>query len=250
MKDTIDLKSIVRILMDKILWILASVFVLGAIVYVYSAFAMTPTYTATAKLYVQGTVSSEEAVSSAEVAIRQRIIPLYQQALSGYDNLDRLSEQLKTEGTLISTQTLRGCVQIATDDVALDVLHVTVSTSDPTLSYRICNQLTEMAPQLVGSMVSGYTLEVLDSARRPSSPSSPNIMMNVILGVLVGLVLSCGVIIVLHMIDNTIKDSDRVTEVTQLRFMGEIPDMNESFKGGYSYYKYGGKSGSGQGGRT
>ncbi len=238
MKDTIDLKSIVRILMDKILWILASAIVLGAAAYAYSEFAMVPTYTASTKMYVQGSSLGEDTLSSSDVSIRLRIVPAYQEKLNSNDYRELLYKKLGEDGVKVTSEH-QVQIYIGTNEEVMDVLYISVNTTDPELSYLICEKITEITPETVVSMYPGFTLEKLDSARVPSSPASPNVQTNTILGILIGIVLSCGVIIVLHMLDNTVRDSERVTEVTKLRFMGEIPDMNETFKGGYSYYKYG-----------
>ncbi len=247
MKDTIDLKSIVHLVIQKIGWILITCVVCGAIAYVYSAFVMTPTYMSQAKMYVQGSSADAENVSSADVSIRLRIVPAYQEKLSSNDFRDVLYKELKADGVEIRKAD-EVDIQITTNEAVADALYISVNTTDPELSYLICDKITLIAADTVSPMYAGFTLDKLDSARQPVSPVSPNVRMNTILGVLIGFVLSCGAVILIYMLDNTIKDVDRVTELTKLRFMGDIPDMNENFKGGYSYYKYTSHSSRTQGG--
>lgn len=251
MKDTIDLKTIARILLDKIVWIIISAVVVGALSYAYTAFLVTPTYTSSAKMHVQGmsnVAPDEGSVSTGEVSIRLKIVPVYKEKLDSNDYREYLYDALWEDGVKIPASA--GVkIHVSTNEDVTDVLYISVNTTDPELSYLICNKITEITPDVVAPMYVGYTLATLDSARVPTVPASPNIRTNTILGVLIGLVLSCGVIIVLHLLDNTIKESDRVTETTKLRFMGEIPDMNETFKGGYSYYKYSEHISGGRGGK-
>ena len=247
-KDTIDLKNIVHLLVQKVVWILISCFVCGAIAYVYSAFVMTPTYTSQAKMYVQGSSAEAESVSSADVSIRLRIVPAYQEKLSSNDFRDLLYDALKQDGIEVRKEDQME-ILVSTNEMVADALYISVNTTDPKLSYLICDKITEIAAETVAPMYAGFTLDKLDSARQPVNPASPNVRTNTILGVLIGMVLSCGAIILIYMLDTTIKDADSVTEMTELRFMGDIPDMNESFKGGYSYYKYSGHSSGAQGGK-
>jgi capsular polysaccharide biosynthesis protein len=65
-------------------------------------------------------------------------------------------------------------------------------------------------------------------------------MRNGIIGALVGLVLSVGVIIAIYMFDKSIKSGDELEKLTGIRYLGDIPDINDSFKG--SKYEYGAKS--------
>ncbi len=257
MKDTIDLKTVFRVLLDKIIWIVLVAILCGGLAYAYSSFVIQPTYTSSVDLYVQGGAASEDAVTSAEVAIRQRIVPLYRRKLLSNDYMDTLSATLKQQGIQASAGTLAQSILVVTDEEASDILRISVVTGSPEASYAICSTLVETAPKAVEGMMQGYTLDSVGSpTNNPKdaeghkviiSPSSPNVMRNTALGAIIGIILTCGIVIVLHLFDNTIKDSDQVIEMTQLRFMGEIPDMNETFKGGYSYYKYS-RSVSGQGG--
>ena len=248
MKDTIDLKSIVHLLLNKIVWILISCVLGGVIAYGYSTLMVTPTYTSYAKMYVQGSSAEAETVSSADVSIRLRIVPAYQEKLSSNDFKDSLYASLKESGVKI-TKKDQVRIRITTNETVADALYISVASADPEIAYLVCDQITAMAADTVSPMYAGFTLDMLDSARLPVAPSSPNVRTNLILGVLIGLVLSCGIVVLFYMLDTTIKDADHVTEVTKLRFMGDIPDMNENFKGGYSYYKYAGNSSGTQGGR-
>ena len=246
-KDTIDLKSIARLLVQNILWILLSCFVCGIIAYAYSAFVMTPTYASQATMYVQGSSADAENVSSADVSIRLRIVPAYQEKLSSNDFRTALYEALEKDGVQIHKED-QVDIRISTNDSVADALYISVNSADSRLSYLICNKITAIAAEAVSPMYAGFTLDKLDSARHMKDPVSPNVRTNTILGLLIGAVLSCGVIILIYMLDTTVKDADRVAELTKLRFMGDIPDMNENFKGGYSYYKYADRSTEKQGG--
>ncbi len=250
MKDTIDLKTIAQILLDKIVWIIVSAIVVGALSYAYSAFLITPTYTSFAKMHVQGMNNNMESdsVSTGEVSIRLRIVPVYKEKLNSNDYRASLYKALLEDGVEIPASAAVK-INVSTNQEVTDVLYISVNTTDPELSYLICNKITEITPDIVAPMYIGYTLAKLDSARMPVTPASPDVRTNTILGVLIGIVLSCGIIILIYLLDNTIKESDRVTETTKLRFMGEIPDMNDTFKGGYTYYKYSEHVFDGKGGR-
>ncbi len=248
MKDTIDLKSIVHLLLNKIVWILISCFLGGVIAYGYSTWVITPTYTSYAKMYVQGSSAEADTVSSTDVSIRLRIVPAYQEKLSSNDFKDLLYNSLKEDGTKVGKKD-QVRIRIATNDVVADALYISVNSTNPELSYLVCDRITTMAADAVAPMYAGFTLDKLDSARQPVAPTSPNVRTNTILGLLISFVLSCGIVILFYMLDTTIRDAEHVAELTKLRFMGDIPDMNESFKGGYSYYKYTGYSSGKQGGQ-
>jgi capsular polysaccharide biosynthesis protein len=55
------------------------------------------------------------------------------------------------------------------------------------------------------------------------SPSSPNKKRNVIIGGLIGAFLAAGIIIVLHLMDDTIKDSEDIEKYLGISTLGLIP---------------------------
>jgi capsular polysaccharide biosynthesis protein len=67
---------------------------------------------------------------------------------------------------------------------------------------------------------------ILDQGNLPSYPSSPNVMKNAILAGLLGGMLAGGIILALHMMDDTIKGSDDVERYLELSTLGLIPLEN------------------------
>jgi succinoglycan biosynthesis transport protein ExoP len=68
-------------------------------------------------------------------------------------------------------------------------------------------------------------ITVLDPAERPSMPSRPNAMLNVLFGVILGLVLGVGAAAVLENVDTSLKTPADVQRVLSLPTLGVIPDF-------------------------
>ena len=138
MKDTIDLKTIAKLLLDKIVWILISAVLAGALSYAYSSFLITPTYTSSAKMYVQGIGNTDtDSVSTGEVSIRLKIVPVYKEKLSSNDYRKYLYNALLTDGVEIP-KSANVNIRVATNESVSDVLYVSVNSTDPKLSNLIC----------------------------------------------------------------------------------------------------------------
>ena len=61
-------------------------------------------------------------------------------------------------------------------------------------------------------------------------------MRNMVLGAAAGFILSCAVIIAIYLLDRSIKNGEDLEKLSGVRYLGEIPDINETFKGGDKYY--------------
>ena len=80
----------------------------------------------------------------------------------------------------------------------------------------------------------------MDSAVVPSRPSSPSYVTNTILGFLLGITLSAGLIVLQELFDVSIRREDDLTQVCSHPILASVPDMTVQGKGG-SYYGYGSK---------
>lgn len=69
-------------------------------------------------------------------------------------------------------------------------------------------------------------VQILDLARRPGAPSSPDHKRNLLMGIILGLVAGLGLAFLLEFLDNTVKTVDHI-EKHQLSVLGIIPSMGE-----------------------
>jgi capsular exopolysaccharide synthesis family protein len=70
---------------------------------------------------------------------------------------------------------------------------------------------------------SAVTVVAGDSARLPTSPSSPNTRLNVALGALIGLALGIGYAVVRHVLDRRLRDPRDIERETGVAVVGTIP---------------------------
>lgn len=70
---------------------------------------------------------------------------------------------------------------------------------------------------------SAVTVVAGDSARLPTTPSSPNTRLNVALGALIGLALGVGYAVVRHVLDRRLRDPREIERETGVAVVGTIP---------------------------
>lgn len=63
-------------------------------------------------------------------------------------------------------------------------------------------------------------------AQAPEAPSSPNTKRNTLLGAVLLLALSCGVTILVYLLDNTVKGEEDIRQRLDLPVLGEIPSFS------------------------
>ena len=68
---------------------------------------------------------------------------------------------------------------------------------------------------------------VLESAVKPITPTSPNLMKNVLMGGLIGAILVIGAIILLYMLDDTVKDEEDVKKYLGVNTLATFPERRK-----------------------
>jgi capsular polysaccharide biosynthesis protein len=240
-ETTIDIGKILLVIWDKIIWVVLSVVVVAAAAFLITRLTWKPTYTSEVQLYTVMSSADDKntEVTTSQITIRRNVATLYVKAIKKSDSLREMSEELKMSGFDIAAGKLSGLLNVYIDSDAAEVIHVRAKTSDPELSYRICEIVSDKAASLVQDAYIGCTVATFNHPVLAVTPDSPHTARNTAIGALVGLVVSVAVIIAIYMFDRTIKGGDELETLTGVRYLGDIPDIHESFKGSKYEYGYG-----------
>ena len=79
-------------------------------------------------------------------------------------------------------------------------------------------------------------MKIVDYAIVPSHKSSPSISRYTLLGLLLGAVVSCGIIVLLYLFDDQIRDEEYVRQTFDLPLLAAIPDLTGKNSGSSYYY--------------
>ena len=231
----IDLLQMASALVKK-WWVIAVATVLaGIIAFGYTRLGITPKYEATAMFYVNNSSISGK-LSLADLNAAEKSVKSYCTILE-----TRLSlEEVIREGNFNYTyEQLKKMIGSQAVD-GTEIFSVTVTSSDPQEACDIANTIASVLPQKVADVIDGTKVKVVDYAVVPPTKSSPSTPKNTVLGMLVGFVLSAGVIILLEIFNDTINSEEWLvtTYGDEIPLLSVVPDVNA--KSDRRYYKYGG----------
>lgn len=227
----IDLKEIISACMRRIWLIIISTVVAAAVVYIYTALFITPVYKTEATFYVNNSVISGDSqkITSSDLATAQRLVLTCTNIIKSDTVLEKVAERA---GMDVSAAQLRGMISAADIDET-EMFRVQVRHKDPIQAAKIANTIAEVAPQEIANIIVGSTTKVVDRAKIPVNPSSPNKTTNTVLGALAGLVLSVAVVVVTALLDVRIKSEDDLTNICDIPVLGVIPEFAEDSKSGF-----------------
>ena len=237
----IDLLKLLKVLWGKVWLIIAAAFVGGVAFFLYTFFFITPQYQSSALLYVNNNSldigSTKLNITSGDISASSSLIDTYCVILKSRTTL----EQARFEGELPYTyEQLRSKVSGSAEGKT-PVFKITVTDPDPEMAANICNTVVEIMVDPnsgISGIVEGSSVSVIDYAVVARSASSPSYMKNTAIGMLMGFVIACGIIILVSLMDSTIREEDFLLEkYKEIPILATVPDLVEDSVGGY--YGYG-----------
>ena len=91
----------------------------------------------------------------------------------------------------------------------------------------LANAIAEVAPGEIERFVEGSSAKIVDYAKLPTSPSSPNPNRNMILGGLIGFVLALIYITVRFLMDVRIREEEDLAVLFDIPVLGQIPAFEQ-----------------------
>lgn len=222
-KVEITFQDILWTLKKYIVWIVGVSLVSMIVAWVYSTYFVTPIYSTSISVCVfSNERGASSTVTTSELAADASIANTYQVLITSQPVMNAVSEDL---GGSISPDSLRGMI---TADVqkGTQIINVTIRGANPQLIADIGNSLAEVGPTVLNALARGGEMIAIDRAKIPATPSYPNIASNTTLGFVLGLLLSCSVVILIALLDTTIWREDDLERAFNIPVLGSIPPMN------------------------
>lgn len=223
-EDVIDLLDLGRALLRK-WWAIALCLVIGAAAaFGGTKLLITPQYTATSMIYILS--ESTSITSMADIQIGDSLAQDFMIIGKSRPVVEKVIKRLDLDASYEAvSKTIT--FENPTDS---HILKISVTNPDPKLAADISNAVAEVTRAQIADVMGTDEPNTLEEAIVPVSPSSPNTMKNTMLGALLGAVLAAGLIIVLYLMDDTIKDEDDVKKYLQMNTLAALP-MEKRRKG-------------------
>lgn len=239
-KSEIDLLHLVKVLWQKAWLIVLVMVLLGALAFSYAMFLVTPMYEATAKMYVNNNALSIGAanISLSDISAAKELLNTYVEILKTRETLEQV---INNTGVDYTYEELLEMVSASSVNDT-EIFAITVTSPDPNEAKLIVDEIVNILPDRIANIIVDTTPAMVDSAVTPIEKASPSYTRYAIVGMLIGAVLTCGILIIIDMMDTTMRSEDYLTQnYSDIPVLAIVPDMYEAKKRSYSYYySYGG----------
>ena len=220
----IDVFHLLKILWKRKLLIVLVAFVTGAVSFAYSSFIVKPEFTSTTRIYVVNRNQGDKpGLTNQDLQAGSYLVKDYREIILSQDVLEKVATDLKLE---LPPKGLASKIKVT---VPVDTRIVSISVTDraPEEASRIANSLREVAAQKIISVTRVSDVTTLEEARPATSPSSPNIRRNTMVGFLAGAVVMVVTVLLVELLDTRVKRPEDIEDVLQIALLGVVPNLDK-----------------------
>ena len=220
----IDVFHLLKILWKRKLLIVLVAFVTGAVSFAYSSFIVKPEFTRTTRIYVVNRNQGDKpGLTNQDLQAGSYLVKDYREIILSQGVLEKVATDLKLD---LPPKDLAGKIKVT---VPADTRIVSISVTDrlPEEASRIANSLREVAAQKIISVTRVSDVTTLEEARPATSPSSPNIRRNTMVGFLAGAVVMVVTVLLVELLDTRVKRPEDVEDVMQIALLGVVPNLDK-----------------------
>ncbi len=222
---TIDLVEIFYLLLDNIWKIIICMIVCGGLAFGGTKLLIEPTFVATSKIYVVS-ASNNSVINLTDLQVGSQLTSDYQELLLTRPILQDVIKNLNLE---IGYKELESMIKI-TNTTDTRILSINVTTTNAQTSADIANELAKQATIYLPEIMETEAPNIVESAVAPSRRANPSYSKNTMIGMLIGMVAVCGVLIIKHVANDTIVTAEDVERYFGAMPLGSIPEYEKDKK--------------------
>ena len=220
----IEVFQLLKILWKRKVLIALVAIVTGGVAFAYSSFIVKPEYTSTTRIYVVNRNQGDKSgLTNQDLQAGSYLVKDYREIILSQDVLEKVATDLKLD---LPPKGLASKIKVT---VPADTRIVSISVTDrvPEEASRVANSLREVAAQKIISVTRVSDVTTLEEARPATSPSSPNIRRNTMIGFLAGAVVMIVTVLLIELLDTRVKRPEDVEDVMQIALLGVVPNLDK-----------------------
>lgn len=216
---TIDLTELFMTLWSKAHIIILSGILLGLLAFVGTKLFITPMYTSTTKFYVLTKTTDSGNVTYSDLQTGSQLTKDYAELVKSRPVLEEVVSVLNLD---MDTQELADKITVTTP-TDTRVMSINVEDAQPKQARDIADAVRQAVGIQIQEIMDVDSVKTVEEANLPDSPSSPSVMRNTLIGAILGILISAGIIILIFMLDDTVKTPEDVETHLGLNVLASIP---------------------------
>ena len=160
-------------------------------------------------------------LDSTQVNTNKMMVNNYVKLLQGNNIQDQVAKNLN-----ITSAEVRSSLSI-TNTTDTQIIEISSTTVDPGLSKRIVDETISVFTTLIQEKLDVTNVTIVDQPEVNPNPVSPSMVKNVIIGAVVGIVISLGYLLLTYLLDTKIKNGEQAEQYLGVPLLGIVPFFEE-----------------------
>lgn len=218
----LDFWDLFRYLKRKVAVLLVAAAIGGVFGFVFTKMTAKPVYTADITVYLMSR-QYEQTVVYTDLTMSAQFVTDYQVLIKSRSVTDAVIDKLDLDMT---NEQVARMIDVSYE-TSSRVVKVSVTDSDPQRAADIANTLGVEGNEIVAQHMNLNSLTLVDEARVPTVPQIASAMKRAVLLAAVAAVLAAGILVLLRVLDDTIRTEEDVERYLGLSTLGIIPQAQE-----------------------
>lgn len=216
---TIDLGELFAVLLSKAHIIILAAILMALVAFVGTKLLVTPKYTSVTKMYVLAKDENSTSSNYSELTAGSMLTKDYMELVKSRPVLEKVISVLNLD---MQPGTLANMITVSTP-TDTRIMSISVESANPKEAKEIADALREAVSVQIKEIMNVDAVNTVEEGNLPTVKSSPNTTKNMALGGMVGLVIAVGIIVLIYLLDDTIKTPDDVEKYLEMNVLTSIP---------------------------
>lgn len=232
MEEEIDLIELLNMVWKKKGIIIIVTIIFGLIGALYSLQYKVPKYkSSTTLLLAQNDVSGNNEmtneITQTDITLNQKLVSTYGVLVKSKTVLSQVLENLNM--TSMKEEELKQDISVsAVEDT--QVIEITYTNKDARVAYLVANELSTVFCNKVAEIYNINNVYIIDKAELADEPYNMNVVKDILVFIVIGILISCIIIFIISLLDTTVKTPEDIERNTRLVVLAQIPEIKSGRK--------------------
>jgi len=226
--EELDLKKLFELFWEKRIHIIAIVALCAVIGAVYSYFFVTPMYRSQTTLVltqVSGSqAESTETITTSDVTLNSKLVATYSDLVKSDKVLNKVIANIGINE--LTVKGIRNNISVTAKNNT-EIIEITVKNKNAMYAEKIANETAKQFIETVANeMYKTNNVQIVDEAQVALGPYNIDHKKDIAIFMAVGLVIAAAYVLLLNMLDTTIKTTEDIENNLELPVLTSLP-MND-----------------------
>ncbi len=223
MQEEVSLIELLKIIQKRLGLIIGLSLVGLFLSFIYTFYLVTPQYSATTQILVSQR-QPVEVIQSSDITTNLQLIDTYKDIIKGPVILDDVRDELNLD---VSHTELSKKVDVLNESDS-QVFSLQVIDENPYDAATIANTTAERFQENVHEIMNVDNVTIISAAIADTNAVSPNKVQNLSIGLLLAGTFGVGLVLLLEMLDTTVKEEKFIIEEVGWPILGRISELKPS----------------------